>query len=393
MKSNDLRYIYNRMPYTEMNVYPQGLNTNTVLQFAETMKDCGYRYSLRKLKSGHHAIEMLRKNGDRSATLKNPIYPTNSQVGRKIAIDKFKTEKFLRSAGLGTTKSKLYESHQLDQAKKEAYAESSEGVVIKPLDMSLGKGVFTKVAEEDFGYYWEKCTDIIKETNRKEYRILVQEFMEGYEVRATVLEGHLISIVARVPAFVIGDGNSTIETLIDQKNEQRKNCGYLSKNQIKKSDAVRSFLKHSGYDFNSIPRDGEYVLLISVSNTSLGGEVIEITNLVSNEIKELALDALAALPGMYCGGIDIMVRDFDDTEPKVIEINPFPVLSLTMFPTYGLPARPTEYFLNAFYTKDQILNEVANPYDIKNSMEYITNYMEFHHRQEKLHLKQRENSI
>lgn len=384
MKSSDLKYIYDNIPYQKMNQYPHNLNTNTILQISDKMKEIGYEYNLKKLKTGHHSIDMLRKDGSLAATLKNPIYPSNSKAGRRVAIDKLKTEKHLRSAGLNTTKSRLYTSDQMEKAKKEVFSDSDSGVVIKPLDMSLGKGVFVNVKEEDFALYWDKCTEVMKQTNRKEYYILVQDFMDGFEVRATILEGNLISIVARVPAFVIGDGVNTIEALIDDKNEERKKCGYLSKNQIKKSEAVKTFLKNSQYDFDTIPDAGEYVLLISVSNTSLGGEVVEVTDLVSTEIKELALNALAALPTMYCGGIDIMIRGFEDKNPGVIEINPFPVLSLTMFPTYGKPAQPVDYFLNAFFAKDQLINDNHDKYSLEDTKYYIQNYMKYYDRRERL---------
>ncbi|TVT28873.1 ATP-grasp domain-containing protein [Salinicoccus cyprini] len=388
MKSKDLLYVYETIPYQQKNIYPSDLNTNTILQVDDAMKKYGFENKVKKLKTGHFAIDMKREDGSRIATLKNPIYPTNSQAGRKIAIDKYKTENFLSKAGLRTTKSKVYTSDEMDRARNEAYSSGAEGVVIKPLDMSLGKGVFVNVAEDDFDFYWKECTAVMAKTSRETYHIMVQEFMEGFEVRATIIEGNLISVVARVPAFVKGDGAKSIDVLIDEKNESRKECGYLSKHQIKKSDSVKTFLKNSGLTLDSIPEKDEYILLISVSNTSLGGEVIEITELVSKEIKELALNALAALPGMYCGGIDIMVRNFDDTEPGVIEINPFPVLSLTMFPTYGQPAKPADYFVNAFYTKDALINGYQSKADSDGVDKYVRNYMRYHDRQQRMYLNQ-----
>ncbi|WP_026860062.1 ATP-grasp domain-containing protein [Jeotgalicoccus psychrophilus] len=245
--------------------------------------------------------------------------------------------------------------------------------------------------------------------------ILVQDFMDGFEVRATILEGHLISVVARVPAFVKGDGIKTIEELIDEKNKARQACGFLSKNLIKKSDAVKAFIGNEGYTFKSVPNKESYVLLLSVSNTSFGGEVVEITDSVSEETRELALNSLAALPDMSCGGIDIMIRDFEDTAPRVIEINPFPVLGLTTYPTYGKPQNPFKYFIEAFYTKDKLIyNLPLNPHERKttkklfglfnysskkndleslNSDLYIRNYFKYFERQHEMLRRQYSNKV
>lgn len=362
MKSSDLKYIYDNKPHSEMNKYPMGIQRNTILQYIDFLQENDYKYYVKKLKKGHRSITLKREDGSNIDVLKNPVYPTNSKVGRKIAIDKFKSEQLLKKADLLTTNSMLFNMNEKEAAKEAAFkdGEPEKGIVIKPLDLSLGKGVFVNVTKENFEAHWEQCVKIMKANGRTEDDglILVQDFMDGFEVRATVLEGHLISVVARVPAFVIGDGSKTINELIDEKNEMRSSCGFLSKNLIKKSDAVTAFISNEGYTLDSVPEKDKYVLLLSVSNTSFGGEVMELTESVTEETRELALNAVAALPDMTCSGVDIMIRDFEDKNPRVIEINPFPVLGLTTYPTYGKPQNPFKYFIEAFYTKDKLLNNL-----------------------------------
>lgn len=418
MKNIDLKYIYDNKPHKSMNKYPMGIQRNTILQYIDYLEENQYKHYVKKLKKGHRSITLKRDDGTNIDILKNPIYPTNSKIGRQIAIDKFKTEKHLKEANLLTTNSSIYKMNDRDEAKLNAFKDndSEKGIVIKPLNLSLGKGVFVNVTKENFDEHWNQCVKIMQKNGRTEEDglILVQDFMDGFEVRATILEGHLISVVARVPAFVKGDGTKTIEELIDEKNKEREACGFLSKNLIKKSAAVKAFIGNEGYTFNSIPEKENYVLLLSVSNTSFGGEVVEITDAVSEETRELALNSLAALPDMSCGGIDIMIRDFEDKEPRVIEINPFPVLGLTTYPTYGEPQNPFKYFIEAFYTKDKLLNGLPlNPIEkktkkkffglFKNSAEqretdflnsdlYIRNYFKYYERQHEMLRRQYSNN-
>lgn len=120
----------------------------------------------------------------------------------------------------------------------------------------------------------------------------------------------------------------------------------------------------------------------------------------------MALNAVAALPDMACGGVDIMIKNFTDTNPRVIEINPFPVLGLTTYPTYGTPQNPFKYFIEAFYTRDKLLNNLDLQYEnddqptkffglFKTNKErsyshkidsemYIRNYFKFYERQHEM---------
>src|SRR5699024_8880806 len=115
---------------------------------------------------------------------------------------------------------------------------------------------------------------------------------------------------------------------------------------------------------------------------------VDISNLVSEEIKETALDALAALPGMKYGGIYIMIKGFDDTTPKIIEVNAFPLLSLTKYPTYGKPSKAIEYFIDATIVRDQYLNNTDNGYEIENKEEILSNYFNFFERKQRLAVNQ-----
>src|SRR5699024_6948006 len=252
------------------------------------------------------------------------------------------------------------------KAKKKYVNIPEETVVIKPNDMSLCRGVHVNITENEFENNWNLTKEIMIKHGRKKQRIIVQNFFKGFEARATVIEGKLNSIVARVPAYVRGNGRDSIKELIDEKNTIRRKCAHLRKKLIKPDSSMKSFLKYYDYSLETIPDNNEYVLLISVSNTSLGGEMVDITRLVSQEIKDIAINALAALPDMVSGGVDIMMDSFEDKNPAVIEINAFPLLQSTIYPTYSPATDPQTYFLNSFYARDQFLTDVSDRYEIKN---------------------------
>src|SRR5699024_2483218 len=383
MKSSDLKYLFENIPYTGKNIYPQDIEIENVAMFKDSMKDHGFNYEYEKLDTGFMSANLLRQDNSKIAGVKNPYYPTNSRLSFNIARNKFETERYLRAAGVPTTNSKKFALDQKEMAKKEATSFEG-GIVIKALNLALSQGVYSNVTIDTFDHYWNLCSNIIRKNKRKGKYILVQEYIEGFEARVTILEGKVVSVMTRLPGNVTGDGNSTIEELIDEKNERKKQCGFMRKYPIKKTKVIESFLEKSGYSYNSVPAKDEHVLLLSVSNLVNGGEIVDISDLVSEEIKETALDALAALPGMNCGGIDIMIKGFDDTTPKIIEVNAFSLLSVTRYPTYGKPSKAIEYFIDATIVRDQYMNNIDNGYEIENKDEILSNYFSFFERKQRL---------
>ena len=384
MDSKDLEYIYNNITYKKMNIYGDIKTINTMDQYVEKASKLGFNHTIKNLKKGFKQLNLLRKDGSLIDVLRSPVYPSNSAKGREVSISKIETENILTLAGIRTTISTVYKGSEMKKARRDSFQNPDDTVVIKPNNMSLGRGVYVNISEDEFEKFWNMTRNtMIKHGRKKEQNILVQNYLKGFEARATIIEGKFNSIVARVPAFVRGDGKNTIKELIKIKNAERKKCAHLGKKLIKSSatPAIESFLEYSGYTLESIPQNNEYVLLLSVSNTSLGGEMVDITEFVSPEIKEIAVDALAALPDMASGGVDIMMENFDDKNPAVIEINAFPMLQSTIYPTYGPPTDPQAYFLNSFYSRDQFINDIDDKYHIEDENEYLRNYLSFQEKQ------------
>src|SRR5699024_5649302 len=246
--------------------------------------------------------------------------------------NKFRAEEHLHKCGLKTTNSRVYSYNEIDKAKSDYFKNDiDERVVIKPLKSSLGRGVFVNVSKERFNENWKSSKQDLTVTELRkdaELRFIVQNFLKGFEVRATILQGTLVALVARIPPYVEGNGRNTIKELISIKNRSRKSCGYLKKYPINITSKIIEFLKSNNLNLEYIPQNNERILLSSVSNIAGGGEIINITDKVSPHIKEFALDVLASIPGLYSGGLDLVLRSFDDPEPHVIEINTFPVISL-----------------------------------------------------------------
>lgn len=385
LDSQDLQYIFDNIAFKKPNVYPT-VKVSTQNLHIDYLKDSGIKFDVNDTKNKKiKNINIFRLDGSLLHTVTNPNYPTNSKIGIKLAGNKIKTEEHLKAFNLKTTSSKIYKIEDKEKAFSDLSIDSSKRVVIKPLNGTMGRGVFVNVNHDRFN----SCWDLTSKVPNSSYGILVQDFLSGFEVRVTIMEGNIVSLLLRIPPYVIGDGISDVNTLIKIKNSERAKCGYLKNLPITIDDKIVEFLMSNNTSLKDIPSSGEYFLLSSVSNISNGGELIDITNLVSENIKDFALDILAAMPGLFTGGLDIMINSFDDPSPTLIEVNTYPVIALPTYPTYGKSYNPSKYYYESLIAQDQAKNFCKYKYNIEDAEYYLSGYLKFIER--KIHLLNRIN--
>lgn len=384
MDVNDLNYLLDQFKDVSKNKY-KSVNVGSNSSYITYLKRSDFNHSIETINASKKLISILTKEGKLIDAFHYPLYPNGTEFALNLTRDKFRAENHLHKCGLNTTKSRVYSYDEVEKAKSEYFIDDiNERVVIKPLKSSLGRGVFVNVSKERFNENWKLSKEDLTVTELRhgnDLRFIVQNFLKGFEVRATILQGTLVALIARIPPYVEGNGRNTIQELIAIKNRTRKSCGYLKKYPINITSKIKEFLKSNNLSLDYIPKKNERVLLSSVSNIAGGGELINITDKVSDNIKEFALDVLASIPGLYSGGLDLVLRSFDDPEPHVIEINTFPVISLTKYPTYGKPSNPAKVLVESVIAQHQINNNEDNQYYIENADEYLKNFIDFSKRQ------------
>src|SRR5699024_5020671 len=56
----------------------------------------------------------------------------------------------------------------------------------------------------------------------KHDEVLIERFVEGKEYRFTYVKKEIVGVAHRRPASITGDGESTVEQLVEEKNKERK---------------------------------------------------------------------------------------------------------------------------------------------------------------------------
>src|SRR5690625_3353834 len=212
----------------------------------------------------------------------------------KICKNTAETKKYLIKKNVPTPEGKEFDKNTPDAqiikyANKRGYP-----LVIKPIDGTGGKGVIAGIQDQR---EFEKSLTYVR--NHLGYKsILVEDYFEGEDYRVYVIGDEVVAVTKRIPANVIGDGKSTIRQLIKQKNNERRESPILRSSLIKIDQELNNTIKKQNYNLDSVPPINKRVILKSKNNISAGGDPIDITDRIPDQIKSIAIAGCSAIPGL-----------------------------------------------------------------------------------------------
>lgn len=170
------------------------------------------------------------------------------------------------------------------------------------------------------------------------YLIVVEEYTPGLDLRCYVVGNQVVGAVVRLPLYVIGDGVSTLGQLADAEIARRQRNEFLKPRQPEVSDA---FLERVGLSRDWVPAEGELRSLTPIADTTRGGGIaVDVLDQLSDELRELAVDGLAAIPGLDAAAVDLLAPDLTSTEEAVVlEVNASANIMQFHYPAYGQPRK------------------------------------------------------
>lgn len=248
----------------------------------------------------------------------------------KIAKDKFITNQILASNDIPVPNELLVSSNDTDitERAQEFLAQNGQ-IVVKPLDASHGHGITVNVtSNEALNVALEQAKE-----NSSNSHIVIQEQVQGVDVRIVCIDYKFVDSISRIPATVKADGEHTIKELIEITNQSEdRGLNYATKLNVIPTDKALEFLGDE--KFNSIPEADEEVQVIGVSNIGMGGVRYNIKNDIPEFMKEIAIKCAKELELPVCG-VDFMIKrlpktddTFEDLDPSIIEVNECPMLTM-----------------------------------------------------------------
>lgn len=267
-------------------------------------------------------------------------------LGVELASDKEGTKKILRDAGIPVPRGTvIYYLDELEQAIEDV---GGYPIVIKPLDGNHGRGITINITTWDLA---EEAYDAAKAVSKG---IIVERYYTGRDHRVLVVNGKVVAVAERVPAHVVGDGNSTIAELVEETNrDPRRGDGH--ENILTRIELDRTsweLMERQGYDLETVLVAGEICYLKATANLSTGGTAIDRTDQIHPENVWIA-QRVAKTIGLDIAGIDVVTSDISkplrEVDGVIVEVNAAPGFRMHFCPSEGIPRNVAEPVLDMLF--------------------------------------------
>jgi D-alanine-D-alanine ligase-like ATP-grasp enzyme len=199
----------------------------------------------------------------------------------------------------------------------------------------MGKGVFVGLRNQT------ELQNALAASEPKK-ALLLEQYIQGDEYRVYLIGGRFVTACKRLPAQVVGDGKSSINSLIKKKNSHKKSLGF---DPVKQDAQLELALSQQQLTLTSVPLKDQVIFLGQRLGRSSGGDIhIAAQDFSKENIKQLELLA-QQFSDRATLGVDVILAS---GQLYVLEVNTRLQLSSALLPDVGqsvaLPEKLIEYF-------------------------------------------------
>lgn len=254
-------------------------------------------------------------HGGRSILCRESLSELTTGVAMSICDDKAVTRRVVSRAG-------VVAPEQIEAGSREAIAaflEQHGQVVVKPARGEQGRGISVGLDRIDDV---EAAIDAARSFCD---RVVLEEMVEGEDLRLIVIDFKLVAAAIRRPAQVIGDGRSTIRELIEAQSRRRQ-AATGGESAIPLDAETERCVGKAGYALDDVAPDDETVSVRKTANLHTGGTIHDVTGEVHPVLVEAAVKVARAIDIPVCG-VDFMVKSPRAAHYAFIECNERPGLA------------------------------------------------------------------
>ncbi|HEX9765511.1 MAG TPA: N-acetylglutaminylglutamine synthetase [Nitriliruptorales bacterium] len=255
------------------------------------------------------------RHGGRSVVTRESLSELTSAVAMSRADDKRVTRRLLADAGLNVPAGV---SAAFDETDEKFLAEHGT-VVVKPARGEQGKGVTVGVTTA------EQLRSAIDHARAFCPDVLLEEFVEGLDLRVIVIDGHVVAAAERRPARVVGDGATPIRELV-RAQSRRRQAATDGESRIPFDEQTCATIAAAGWEPDDVLQAGESLAVRRTANLHTGGSIHDVTARLHPELAAVSVAAAEVLE-MPVAGLDLLVPAVDEPACTVIEVNERPGLA------------------------------------------------------------------
>ncbi len=170
--------------------------------------------------------------------------------------------------------------------------------------------------------------------------VIVEEELNGYLFRGTLIDGKLVGVVKRDQPAITGDGVHTVRELWEEENKRPERKGPIF-HPILIDHEAEVELARQGVTMESIPEKGKVITFSQKTSRGCGGTTTELTELTHPE-NIIMLERIGTFLENPIVGVDFIIEDitkpwFEEQHCGIIELNSLPFIDLHHYPLFGKP--------------------------------------------------------
>ena len=254
--------------------------------------------------------------GGRSIHCRESLCELTSAVAMSICDDKSVTRRFVAEAGVRAP-DQIHADEPADAVA--AFLGKHGSVVVKPARGEQGRGIAVGVATQ------EDLDAAVERARAHCDTVLLEEQVEGDDLRLVVINFRLVAAALRRPARVVGDGQRSVRDLIELQSRRRA-AATGGESRIPLDAETERAVMNAGHTFASVPAEGEELQVRKTANLHTGGTIHDVTDIVHPTLVDAAIKAARAID-IPVVGIDLMVASPRKPDYAFIEANERPGLA------------------------------------------------------------------
>jgi GNAT-family acetyltransferase (TIGR03103 family) len=254
-------------------------------------------------------------HGGRSITCRESLSELTTAVAMSRCDDKAATHRLLESEGLRVPAQRRAGSAE----ENAAFLHRHKRLVVKPLRGEQGQGVAVDLRTP------EEVEAAIATARNYCETVLLEEFVEGEDLRIIVIGFKVVAAAVRRPAEVIGTGRHSVEALIE-KQSRRRQAATQGESRIPMDEETKRAVLAAGYDMDSILPEGEVLVVRKAANLHTGGTIHDVTDRLHPRLVDAAVRAARAID-IPVVGLDFLVPSPTEADYVIIEANERPGLA------------------------------------------------------------------
>jgi GNAT-family acetyltransferase (TIGR03103 family) len=259
--------------------------------------------------------ELRLVHGGRRVVTRESLSELTTAVAMSRCDDKQVTRRIFQRAGLRVARGRSATGDDADAA----FLAEVGDVVVKPARGEQGRGITVGVHDRD-----ELATAIALARGFCP-DVLLEEYVEGEDLRIVVIGHEVVAAAVRRPATVVGTGRHTIAELV-AAHSRRRAAATGGESSVPIDDTTRETVRAAGYDMDDVLGEGVTLRVRRTANLHTGGTIHDVTASLHPELADAAVAASRAID-IPVTGVDMIVPAVDQPDYVLIEANERPGLA------------------------------------------------------------------